>query len=219
MQRYHAFLFDLDGTLIDSIGFICETYAHTLRCHELPAQPREYWTAGVGRPLREQLRPFATGEAHLDALVQTYRTYNDTHHDAAIRPFPGVRDALARLHAQGRSIAVVTSKHTGRAQRGLEITGLAPYVHAVIGAEDTTRHKPDPEPVLLALARLEARASDAVMVGDSVFDVAAGRAAGTATAGVVWGACGAEEMRQARPDHLFERPEDLLQLAAAADVA
>jgi pyrophosphatase PpaX len=211
--RYPVVLFDLDGTLIDSVPFICDSYAHTLAEHGLPGVPREHWLSGVGKPLREQLRAFARDEAHLDALVASYRVYNDAHHDQAVRAFPGVREAVQALHARGARIGVVTSKISNRARRGLQVAGLEGFVDVVIGCDDCERHKPDPEPVRRALEALGASASQAVFVGDAVVDLQAGRAAGAATAAVTWGACGKDELRASAPDHWFETPAELISLA------
>jgi pyrophosphatase PpaX len=212
-MRYPVVLFDLDGTLIDSVPFICDSYAHTLEAHGIPAMPRAHWLAGVGRLLRDQLQPFARDEAHLDALVASYRAYNDEHHDRVVKAFPGVPESVAALHARGARIGVVTSKMKSRAERGLHVAGLERYVDVVVGCDDCARHKPDPEPVRKALEALAAAPGDAVYIGDAVVDLAAGRAAGTAIGAVSWGAANTTDLRAAQPDHWFDRPEELLTLA------
>lgn len=209
MARHRFLLFDLDGTLVDTVGLILDSYEHTLAGHGLPPVPREHWLANVGRPLRDVLRPFAADEAGLEALVASYRAYNDLHHDRVVRAFPGVGESLTRLRAGGARLAVVTAKSRERAQRGLEVSGLGGLFEVVIGCDEVKRHKPHPEPVEAALALLGGTAAEAVMVGDSVHDLASGRAAGARTGAVAWGAGRAEDLRAALPDYWFERPEQL----------
>ncbi len=213
MRRYRTLLFDLDGTLIDSVGLIVDSYHHTMAAHGLPRQSDAFWTRSIGIPLREQLAPFASGPATVDAMVATYRAYNLAHHDSRVRRFPGVTEAVAALHAAGCRLGLVTSKNREGSLRGLGVAGLAEVFELIVSADDVTRPKPHPEPVLRALAGLGASPGESVYVGDSVHDLESGRAAGVATAAVVWGAFPREALAPARPDHWIETAADLLGLA------
>lgn len=205
-------LFDLDGTLIDSIDLIRRSYDHTLRIHLGRAMEESEWLSGLGRPLRWQFAQLAADEREVDAMIATYRAWNLAHHDELVVPFPGVVEAVRTLHARGAALAIVTSKAHASARRGLAHCGFGDLFDVVIGVDDVTEHKPHPAPVLAALAKLDRDAHSAVMVGDSPHDLASGRAAGTRTAAVAWGPFEAAELRATEPDHWIAAPRDLLQL-------
>src|SRR5689334_20815686 len=154
MDHYQAVLFDLDGTLIDSIGLIVESFHHTMAAFELPAQPDHVWLAGIGTPLRGCLAPYARDEAMLDALLDTYRAYNIDNHDARVRAYPGARESVHALAAAGIRLAVVTSKNRTGTQRGLRAAGLSSVLEVLVCADDVTNHKPHREPVDRAMALL-----------------------------------------------------------------
>jgi pyrophosphatase PpaX len=206
-------LFDLDGTLIDSIDLIRRSYDHTLRVHLGRAMEQSEWLSGLGRPLRWQFAQLAADEREVDAMIATYRAWNLAHHDELVVPFPGVLEAVRALHERGAALAIVTSKAHASARRGLAHCGFGDLFDVVIGVDDVTEHKPHPAPVLAALSQLGRDARSAVMVGDSPHDLASGRAAGTRTAAVAWGPFEAAELRATEPDHWIGTPGDLLQLA------
>ena len=211
--RFAAYLFDLDGTLIDSTHLIMEAFRHTMRTH-LGAVPDEArWRAGFGRPLRPQLANFARDAGQANQMVDTYRDYTDQHHDQLLRPYPGIDDALAALRRDGSRLAIVTSKTHALAQRGLARCGLAGRFEALIGMDDVTPHKPHPAPVQAALRRLSAAPGRAVFIGDSPYDIQAGRAAGVRTAAVLWGAFGRERLDEESPDYWLADPAGIAALA------
>ena len=212
-RRFGTFLFDLDGTLIDSIPLIMESFRHTMRAH-LGAVPDDTgWRAGFGTPLRPQLRKFARDDAHAARMVDTYRAYTDAHHDRLLRSYPGIDGALAALRAGGAGLAVVTSKTHALARRGLTRCGLDEYFGVLVGADDVRRHKPHPAPVLAALERLAADPRDTVFVGDSPHDVESGRAAGVRTAAALWGPFPRAALARASPHHWLDEPARIADLA------
>ena len=212
MPRFPIVLFDLDGTLIDSIGLILDSYRHTMAAHGLPVPHDRHWTEGIGTPLRAQLAPFATEALPIETLIATYREYNLSHHDSRVTAFRGVPEAVAQLRALGCRLGIVTSKNRAGAARGLALVGLAYAFELTVAADDVERAKPDPEPVLRALEVLGAEAGQAVYVGDSVHDIHAGRAAGVSTAGVLWGQAVRGDLMPAAPDHWLDTPADLVRL-------
>ena len=109
MPRYPTVLFDLDGTLIDSIGLIVESYEHTFRVHGLPEPPPGTFLGTIGTPLRDTLAPFAREDLPYEALLDTYRSYNIEHHDARVAPFDGAVEVVRALLAAGVGVGVVTS--------------------------------------------------------------------------------------------------------------
>jgi pyrophosphatase PpaX len=208
--RCSTVLFDLDGTLIDSIELILSSYRHTLETHRGTRLPDEFWLRGIGTPLRAQLSRLSDDPEELDAMVATYRAHNLAHHDRMVCAYDGVAAALERLAAAGCAMAVVTSKLKQGALRGLERCGLQRYFRAIVGADDTALHKPHPEPVHRALALLGAEPGRTVFVGDSPHDLAAGRAAGVKTAAALWGPFPRQELEPWKPDHWLEKPQDLV---------
>ena len=209
---YTTVLFDLDGTLIDSIELILSSYRHTLTVHRGSTPTDDVWLAGLGTPLRAQFRAFTSDEDEITAMVATYREHNLANHDAMVRPYPGVRPAVSTLHAAGVGLGIVTSKTREGAQRGLRHCGFNGMFDVVVGADDVERHKPDPEPVRRALALFGAPADRAVFVGDSPHDLVAGREAGVRTAAVAWGPFPRAELERHAPDHWIDEPGQLVTL-------
>ena len=209
MQTY---LFDLDGTLLDSIDLILTSFHHTSRIHLGRQLPDEYWLAGVGTPLRTALRKVAGSDEETDAMLATYRDFNLEHHDAMAKAYPGVTDVVRRLHRDGAKLALVTSKLSIGANHGLRLLELEEEFPVRICADDVVNGKPHPEPVLKALAALEAPASSAVFIGDSEHDMAAGRAAGVDTVAVTWGPFPRATLEAQAPTHWIDTPEQLLGL-------
>ena len=209
-----TFLFDLDGTLIDSIELILRSYRHTMQVHRAgqPLPPDAVWMKGLGTPLWVQFRDWTQDEAEIQAMVATYRAYNLAHHDAMVRPYDGVVAQVLRLKQQHKRLGLVTSKLKSGALRGLRVSGLEEAFTAVVGADDVTHPKPHPEPVLKAMALLGAKPDETVFIGDSRHDIACGAAAGVKTAAVLWGPFDRKHLEDLAPDYWLETPEDISSL-------
>lgn len=204
-----AVLFDLDGTLIDSIGLIVDAMHHAFEGFSGTVPADSSWMAGIGTPLYKQLALYARSPEELEILRERYRAFQVIHHDNVIKEYPGTTAVLENLHARGLVMGVVTSKGNELARRGLELTGLAKYLPVVIGADSVTKHKPEPEPVLLALERLGVRADDALMMGDSPHDISSGNAAGVRTIGALWGPFTREQIAVAKPTYWMANINEL----------
>ncbi len=211
---FTTFLFDLDGTIIDSIELILRSYRHTMTRHRAnePLPPDDMWIAGLGTPLWAQFGQITEDKEEIERMVQTYRAYNLAHHDALVRPYEGVVDEIRRLKANRKQLGVVTSKLRDGAMRGLRVSGLDEAFDVVIGCDDVTHSKPHPEPVLKAVDALDATAAATVFVGDSRHDMESGRAAGVKTAAVLWGPFERAHLEDLSPDFWLEKPEDLREL-------
>jgi pyrophosphatase PpaX len=204
----HTWLFDFDGTLVDSVALILASFRHATRTVLGVQPPDAELMAGVGRPLVEQMREL--GPERADELVAVYREHNLRSHAELLRPYPGIDGMLAGLRRRGCAIGIVTSKMRDAVELGLQHVPLGRF-DAVVTVEDTARHKPDPAPVTHGLALLGADAADAVYVGDAPYDLRAGRGAGVATAAAMWGTAFAPEvLRAERPDRELVRPEEAL---------
>jgi pyrophosphatase PpaX len=186
-DRRYAVLFDLDGTLIDSIGLLLASVKHTFADREGRAPTEEEWIAGIGTPLAEQLRPFVESEEDAATLVSRYRSFQREHHDQLTSPYEGVLDTLEQLYNWGHPMGVVTSKSNEMMERGLKHTGLDVYMETMIGCDSCAVHKPDPYPVQMALEELGYEPHEAVFVGDSPHDITSGNAAGVTTIAALWG--------------------------------
>ncbi len=213
MGSLSTYLFDLDGTLIDTTELIMSSFRHTMQTHLERVPPEAEWRAGFGTPLRPQLARYAEGNVELDALVVTYREYQWANHDRLVSTFPGVTEVLVELADRGAQLGVVTSKNRTGALHGLRHCGLDEFFEVLVSADDVAKHKPDPTPVVAALVRLGASSEDAVFIGDSPFDCMAGRAAGVSTAAALWGAFDRDILEPQAPDHWLECPEQVLHLA------
>ena len=209
---WKAVLFDLDGTLADTIELILLSYQHTMRTHLGEAPPDERFLATIGIPLPRQLADFARDAAEAERMRTTYVEYQREIHDDLVQPFPGAASALATLRERGTSLAVVTSKRSGVARRTLECCELWQSLDTVVCADEVERPKPDPEPVHLALDRLGLahEANQVLFVGDSPFDLRAGRAAGTHTAAALWGPFSREVLAAEEPDFYLSDLEGVL---------
>jgi pyrophosphatase PpaX len=219
MPRPLAILLDLDGTLVDTIGLLMGAMRHAFRGRPGPAPTDGEWRAGIGTPLAAQLAPFAASPAEVDALVAGYRAHQGEHLDRLTTLYPGTRAALDVLAARGHPLAVVTSKSETMTRRTLDAVGLAAAVPVVVSADSTTRHKPHPEPVHLALARLGYAPAEALFVGDSPHDLHAGAAAGVTTVAALWGFFERDVLAAAGAHHFLadigELPSLVQRLASA----
>jgi pyrophosphatase PpaX len=217
MAQARAVIFDLDGTLIDSIELIVRSYEHAVLEHGLPSPGRSEWLRWLGTPLKHQFSLLVgeceDQEARVEALIRTYRAWNLAHHDELVKPYRGVTEAVARLAADGRILGIVTSKMRASAQRGMLHVGLEPqWFQAVVGLEDTARHKPDPAPLLLALEQLGVAPEQAIYVGDSPHDAACAQAAGATAMAVRWGPFQHEHFAHLAPVRWLEDPAELCEL-------
>jgi pyrophosphatase PpaX len=219
---YHpplALLFDLDGTLADSIALLLASFHHTFHAHGRTAPPDEEWIAGIGTPLITQMRHLVPTEEEAQRMILTYREFQRTHHDEMLREFEGVGETLALLKSQGHPTALVTSKGNELAHRALTWLHLTRHIDVVVGMDSTERHKPDPDPVLHALAELESTPTNALFLGDSPHDIEAGNAAGVTSVAALWGPFSRTVLERASPTYFLEHIRELPALVSRLDDA
>jgi pyrophosphatase PpaX len=206
-MRFQAVLFDLDGTLIDSGAMILASMRHATRTVLRREIPDEQLLARVGSSLVEEMR--ALDEERVDELVRVYREHNEPLH-RDLQPCAGVLDLLPALAAEGRRLGLVTAKRRATVELAFAVLPLGDYFDVLVTAEETERHKPHPEPLLLALERLDARPEATAYVGDSPFDVRAAKAAGVTAIAVTWGGIhSTERLANEQPDALVHDAEEL----------
>ena len=208
--RWPVVLFDLDGTVIDTVELIRASHAHAVREVLGVELPDEELMAGIGTPLRAQMEVFSAERA--DDLFHAYRVWNHANTARLIRRYDGVDDVLVELEQEGARLGIVTSKM--RDAVDLAWAALPPPIvwDCVITADDSALHKPHPAPIEAALAALGAMPADAVYVGDSPFDLQAAHAAGCAAVGVAWGAFRADVLAAEDPVAVAATPAELLQV-------
>jgi pyrophosphatase PpaX len=207
-------LFDLDGTIVDTNELIIQSFLHTLEGETAEPFTRERIIPHMGFPLLEQLR-FFTGKDEVDELAVKYRKFNLDKHDELVKEFPYVREVLAELKRRGVRMGVVTNKMRTTTLMGLKLCGLESYMDTIVTVDDVARGKPDPESVLKALKLLNARPDETVMVGDSQYDIVAGREAGAKTVGVAWSLKGEDHLREFGPDFIVRDMRELLDIVGA----
>ncbi len=212
-RRYGAVLFDLDGTLIDSAELIMTAFEATVQANLHQTIDRTAILGMWSRPIRERFRALAPDRD--EVLAQDYLRRYLALHDRYARLFPGVADVLEALRVRGYAMGIVTSKRRATTQAAVSGFHLDRWCTVIITDEDVTRHKPDPEPVRAAASQLGVSVAEALMVGDSPLDIAAGHRAGAGTAAALWGTVEASPLLAEAPDHRLARPEDLLPICPA----
>jgi pyrophosphatase PpaX len=207
-MRYRTVLFDLDGTLIDSAAMILASFRHATRTVLRREIPDQGLLAAVGGPgLRAQMEALAPDR--VDELVEVYSEHNVGLHPG-LQACDGVLDLVATLKDEGRRLGVVTAKRRATLALAFEVLPELGRFDVTIAAEDTQRHKPHPEPLLTALARIHEEPPHAAYVGDSPFDVQAAKAAGMGAIAVTWGAIHPRErLEREQPDAVVDTCREL----------
>ncbi len=216
MFRARAVLFDLDGTLVDSVPDIALAVAKLMQALELPersvAQVRTWVGNGSEKLLHRALTNDMHGQAAPELLAQAKPLYRQFYGETVClhsQLYPTVADTLAQLAAQGLTLACVTNKPAALAAPLLEQIGIAPYFATLVGGECTPAVKPAPDALLLAAERLAVAIEDCLMVGDSRNDVGAARNAGCPVVCVPYGYNHGLDIRQAEPDAVIEQLAEL----------
>jgi phosphoglycolate phosphatase len=197
-----TFLFDLDGTLIDHFAAIHRSYVHTMEQLGRPAPTLAEVRRAVGGGLPNAMRRFVS-EADVPRALGIYRAYWDRTMLDDVVLLPGARELLAGLHARDAALAVLTNKVGSSSRLICAHLGLAPFLQAVVGAQDTPWLKPQPELIAHTLGLLGASADGAVMIGDSPYDIEAAHNAALPAWCVATGTHDAGQLRAARADAVY----------------
>lgn len=212
--RVEAILWDLDGTLAETRRDIATGVNLLLAQRGLPGLSVEQVGRHVGRGSRvlvtrclQEAGIAEPSPADVEAGYADFLRHYGLHLLDTTHAYPDVPEMLARLHARGMAMAVVSNKPEALCLRLLSGLDLDRYFGAVLGGDSLPQRKPSPEPLLQALERIGAAGRPALMVGDSRIDVVAARAAGLPVAAVTWGFEGAESLRAAEPDMIFDRAD------------
>ena len=204
-----AVLIDFDGTLANTNGIVIRSFQHTYRTFQGREEDEAVIKQTFGEPLRTtMIRVF--GAEYEDEAVEVYRSFQMNRFEAAIEPCPGMDELVKQLKAKGYQLALVTSRVRESAVRGLRKFGLDGYFDVITTVDELMKHKPDPECINVTLEKLGTPAEEAVMLGDTRFDILCAQNAGIPSVLVDWSVMPEEERRQVRADFLAKTPEEIL---------
>lgn len=203
-------LFDFDGTVANTNRLIIDSWQHVFRTvHGKEADEADI-KATFGEPLGvSMVKNFP--DMNPEDAIDMYRSHQKDIYEEMIEPFPGMAELLRGLKEKGYQVGIVTSRLRNSTMIGLRKFGLAETADCIVTCEDTDKHKPDPEPALIALEKLSAKAEETLMVGDSMFDIKCAHNAGIKAVMVGW----AEAITETdltgpdRPEYCIEKAEDL----------
>lgn len=205
--RAKAILFDLDGTLLDSVAVILKSFREVFEAMGLPFD-EGFVRRHVGVPLRVQGKFF--GGERAQEFVERYKVIYKGYHHLDHQLFPGTIEMLDAVRESGCRTAVVTSKSTPSAHRTTQGAGIADKFDAIVTADDVTHPKPHPEPLLRGVEMLGVTPREAIYVGDALSDVASARDAGLQMAAVSWGARSKEDLERECPGRVFDNWQEFL---------
>ncbi|NEW09547.1 pyrophosphatase PpaX [Paenibacillus sp. SYP-B3998] len=208
-------LFDLDGTIVDTNELIVQSFLHSLEGESPEPVTREMIIPNMGRPLVEQME-FFSGRTEVEDLINKYRTFNLSKHDELVKEFPNVHAVMSKLHEKGYKIGIVTSKIRKTTLMGLKLCGLDTFISTIVTVEDVKEAKPNPEGIFAALEQLGSKAEEAIMVGDSHYDIEAAHNAGVTSVGVSWSWKGRSYLEGYKPSYLIDDMLELLPIVGLA---
>ena len=209
-------LFDMDGTLLDTLGDLHASINAALTQNGLSAVTRDEarLAAGYGSielielVTKHELKPKSPmfERVHEDFICHYRKHCNDT-----TQPYPGIMDLLARLKEEGAKMAVVSNKIQPETER-LRKLWFDDYIAFAVGREDEIKPKPDPAMALKALELMGSTQADAVFIGDSQPDVQTGKNVGCLSVGCTWGFRPREVLEAEKPDYIIDAPIELLEI-------
>lgn len=208
----NTIIFDFDGTLVNTNDVIIEAWQHTYRHYGREEKPVDYITRFFGEPLITTMaREFP--EVPPEESAEVYRAHQRAKADELVKLFPDIPRLLKTLKGKGYKMGIVTSRTGESTAFYLKMFGIGQYFGGIVSCDDTDKHKPDPEPVLLGLAKLNAEPEEAIMIGDSFFDMKCANNAGVMTVLVGWRATGnGQTMDGCRVDYTIDEPMDLIRI-------
>jgi pyrophosphatase PpaX len=204
---FKAVVFDLDGTLVDSVELITVSFQHAIREVLGREASREEAVQHVGTPLKEQMVRISPERA--DELVAVYRDFNHREHDRMLKLYDGILELLNDLTKAGCALGLVTSKSRPTTQMAFDLTGIEPYFDATVCCDEAPGNKPTAAPILYCLEHLGIAPADAAYVGDSPADIQAAHAAGVVAIGVTWGVFDTATLIAEKPEILVHTMSEL----------
>ncbi len=213
MRKVDTVLFDFDGTVMDTTEVIVNSWQHTFRTLEGRERPLTDIYPTFGEPLPYTMEKFFPNHP-VEESVQIYRSYHYDNFGDLIKVFPGMEELLETLKEAGYTMALVTSRLESTTNQGLEAYDLKKYFDTVLTCEDTDKHKPDPAPINMTLERLGKKSDNAIMIGDTKFDILCAKNAGVKSILVDWSVALGEEEREGTnaPDFIIKDPMEVIEI-------
>lgn len=215
MGKIDTVLFDFDGTVMDTNNVILMSWQHTFRTLENREETLENLVKTFGEPLEATMKKFFP-DVPVEESVNIYRSFHHDNFSKLIKLFPGMEELISEVKHRGYKTGLVTSRLLRTTMEGLEKYHIKDCFDVIVTAEDTTKHKPDPQPIYVALEKLGSAAENSIMLGDTLFDLMCAANAGVKSALVGWSLAlkdkTAEELGEAAPDYFISKPEELLEI-------
>lgn len=208
-------IFDLDGTLLNTISDLGEACNHALGAMGYPGHPISAYNFMVGngvRKLVERAEPDASPEV-IEELLGHFRKYYDEHCCDTTVPYAGVPELLTSLKEAGVTLAVATNKYQSAAEKIIRHFFGDDLFSVILGQNPERPVKPDPSVVFAILNERPTPKSQVMMVGDSAVDMETARRACVESVGVTWGFRPVSELRKAYADQVVSNPQEILKLA------
>ena len=214
-MKFNTVIFDFDGTVADTNKLIIDSWQHTYRVLTGREQDEDILKATFGEPLAISLEN-AFPNVPVDESINIYREHQLEIYEELIEPFNGMPELIKLLKEKGYKVGLLTSRLRPSTMIGLEKFGIVSYFDSIITLENCTKHKPDPEPMLVALKSLEAKPEEAIMIGDSLFDIRCAHNAGVEAALVSWAVALSDPPTEGedKPEYILNKAEDLLEVIA-----
>ena len=210
-MRYKTLIFDLDGTLLNTITDLAAAVNHALTLHGYPTHTEAAILRMVGNGVAVLVaRALPEGEENPDypQVYADFRSYYEAHKADATAPYDGILPMLSALSAAGYPMGIVSNKFDP-AVKALAAAFFSDTIHVAVGESETVAKKPAPDAVFVALRELGADAAGAVFIGDSEVDIETARNAGLPCLSVGWGFRTPDELKAKGADHDFMTPEEL----------
>lgn len=200
------YIFDFDGTLMDTSGLILATIRETIRKMGLPERTDEQCRSIIGirtDEAGERLYP-GSGISNKEFAATFRSCYNRLKDSADEKPFSGVIPTLRRLHEAGCGLAIASSRRCDSLIDYIDRLGIKDWFAAIVGGDSVSKGKPDPEPVLTILSSLGWTGENTLVVGDADVDIMMGNSAGCITCAVTYGNGSIPSLKKAAPDHIID---------------
>lgn len=212
MKHYDTVIFDLDGTLLNTLEDLADAVNHVMRENGYPQRTldevRRFVGNGIRRLMEQAVPEYVSGEA-FERVFEEFKNFYTEHCQIKTRAYEGIMPLLEELHGKGYAMAIVSNKNHGAVSELNDIY-FQKYIQVAIGQKDGIRKKPAPDTVLQALKELGKCADSAIYVGDSEVDFATAQNSGMDCALVTWGFRTVEELKECKPEVWIHKPEELL---------
>ena len=213
MGKTDTVLFDFDGTVMNTNDVIIASWQHTFRTIDGKEREVSEIARTFGEPIVKTMKRLFP-QVPVEESLKIYRSYQYDYFDDLVTLFPGMKELLVKLRKTGYKTGLVTSRMRNTTYRGLEKFELTDLFDAVVTCDDTNVHKPDPEPVFIALDKLGTKPEKTVMLGDTMYDIMCANNAGVTSVLVGWAIAPTEEEIKGEngPDFIMKDADDLFRI-------